>query len=425
VSLATLGLALLVLVALSHIVLAPENLLPQNMAAEVLEDQYRLFEQDLERIAKAQLFPRTARKRNAHDAIVSYVEGGSTVCKDVLENQFFGSEDSKRKNSERKNRYAKIWPDRWMSLALETPNPERFLREAVSGQLPATCRPGWIRSLRAFDHWNFFEDESFLRDFKDVAQKGSIDKFGAWSASAYPKVLSELRQMVVKEAFRLMLMDQTRMGLKLMRHVATLLDSTRTLKGQVEAARLLEDERKLAVIMKMKDWPSISSEISQSYERVGWGWAQVLSKSVFQENFPERWQPYVSPEFGMCGGLTESPMGPGVISDFLGRGFPFEGNLYQNQRRATLENRQRLAVCGLSVLEPLLVKGDAWSSEAFGPKWLRYWTILNDSEQRVLSFLPNPSRLPFLRRIIGAYLVANGSPNYLKVYQQRNGSKVY
>ena len=205
-----------------------------------------------------------------------------------------------------------------------------------------------------------------------------------------------------------------RVGLKRLRHVAGLINSNEILVDHAVAAEVLKREGVIARNLDLKDWQAVPLGLIEAYKRVSWGWADIVQKSYFEGQFPDYLKEYATPSNGFCSGVTEYSLGLNGLSDFLTPKVIFEPDYSQRVSKANKLARRFLRRCGKieafqSLLEP--------TGEGQNPFWdsdmAQTWFV-NTFE--ISKYLPNPSRIPYVRRLVVFYLMNYATPEYEQVY---------
>lgn len=210
-------------------------------------------------------------------------------------------------------------------------------------------------------------------------------------------------------------------ALNLYLHVARLSASTSTLVGQMIAASMYRAVAGLAQSTKVKTDYSHFTAVGEAYRRVSWGWAYVVRAETFTGEASLRWRPYLKYKLGFCAGVTENAVLVEGFGDFLYPAILFERDLSEDLDRSKAFIASLMKICDLTELNSLQRRSPAAAVPAlWGRERLQLWS----STRVELPLLPNPARLPFVRRIFAYYMLKVATPSYITgAYRDRIGSK--
>jgi hypothetical protein len=348
---------------------------------------------DLKQLSQLEVFPRSERKKNAAFFLNSKIGGidqrGSTsdelIKIEMLLKKYYG------------------WQENEKQFQL-------LLSEPTLNEIDTT----WLSQLEEFDYIDFTVLDEIQNRIRPLKESNSIEKISVWSSLPTLEIAT-LQNWVVAYVLQMHKKGQTNKALTLTRHIARLVHSNGSLVDHMVAISILKKENILAEFLKAK-WTPFSLEILEAHKRVSWGWPGILNQSYYHGELPPEFKQYAKRELGLCSGVGEYFMGFQGMSDFLYPQAPFETSF-----------RSEL-LAAKSLAEKLLKKCDRYDQFRFfleeTPKEKNSWWdkdmiaiwSLNGSHN-MFNYFPNPSRLPYFRRVFIYYLMGVAIPNYTRLYE--------
>jgi hypothetical protein len=268
----------------------------------------------------------------------------------------------------------------------------------------------WLEDLAQYDYWNFMADDTIRERLQKAGQSNSIEKIGQWASLSVPdySLFSDLLKLNVLRHRKHPHAAQA--ALEIYVHAARLSGSTSTLVGQVTAASMFRSADSLAKFAGVKKDYSRLAKIGQAYKRVSWGWAHVVRTQVFAGNVSPRWEPYIKYKLGLCAGVSENAVAVEGIGDFLYPSTLLEKDLSEDLNRSKQVLGSLIGICGIEEFNSFQIRSPASSLSPFwGKETIELWSMIEPK----IAFVPNPSRLPFVRRIFANYMLSTAVPDYM------------
>ncbi|MES2964235.1 MAG: hypothetical protein V4760_10120 [Bdellovibrionota bacterium] len=273
----------------------------------------------------------------------------------------------------------------------------------------------WVDELKTFDHWSFKSNPDYVQILKIGPTRNSIDRIGMWATSPVPE-MQELRYALLARLVQLSLHGELRKGFENFRHGAHLMHSTSTLIGEMMAVTLIGQERVLAERTGLRDWKTVDEARAKAYKRLAWGWGGVMTVFHWKPEVMAQFEKYAKPQNAICGGALESILTGSIWGDFLEARVPLEADFEQNVLNARAVTATFLDRCGLPEYKPLLGASPPGANPLWAPKFTGTWDMIDEGSFR----LPlNPSRVPFVRRMVGLELMTIAMPGWMRQYEDR------
>ncbi len=394
--------SLLVLVFLSHY-LVDQVFLPRlqhSMADE--EKLLDRFEKDLLWIEQNPIFNDSKRNRNA----AVYLQ----------EKLYFDHSFSEELNSAKQieNKLLAEDLEQYFSTFREWRKKQSEFDELIRAEIINKLDTSWLSELDDFDHFDQNELPKVKKMIESAKFSNGVQRARIWSTLPILSLV-ELRYLAAIHVIQESRKGNAVRSMKRYRHITELIHSSGYLIGQMVAVQMMTWESDLVRLLKIENWKPISEHSIAAYRRISWGWASVIHKSLYLGKISDRWKPFLNRRFGICAGVTENQLGLGWMNDFLRPNIPFEGDysvLLENAESVSMKLNE---VCNTNYYQNYLHYDSQVENSFWNHNMRKVWVVEGGG---FFDFLPNPSRLPFVRRIIAFYLGAVGVPNYLGVYRQ-------
>lgn len=348
---------------------------------------------DLETLSKAELFPNTPRTNNAAFFLNNSLGG-------------IGRNGSKLPELKKAKKL--------LLKYLGWQRDKKVLNKLLLDKNLFIIDSAWLTQLSAFDHVDFSSLKEIQKIIQPLHHSNSIEKIVAWSTMPILNV-SELNTWLKIYILQQHKNEKTLEALKLTRHIARLVHSNGLLSDHIAAALILKTENILSKTLNVA-WSPIPWDTIEAYRRVSWAWPGVIYQSYHNGKIPNEFQKYATRELGLCSGVGEHFIGFQSMSDFLYPQALFETSFRKELFAAKSLAEQLLRKCDrFEQFKNFLTETPKGKNTLWNKEMLAVWTIggLNP----IFHFLPNPSRLPYLRRVIVYYLMTLGFPNYTRVYE--------
>ncbi len=348
---------------------------------------------DFETLDKINLFPPNKRTKNAAFYLNKYIGGVDRVGD---------------KNSELE--VAKSILQKYIGWESD----KKILTSLLSDEKLSRIETSWLENLRSYDYVDFSELPEIQARMKLLKNSNSIEKISTWASMPILEV-SSLQTWLTVYALKQHGRDNVQNALHLTSHVAGLVQSNGLLVDHLIAVSILKKQHLLAKSLNV-DWQSVPIDILDAYKRVSWAWPRIINQSYHEGQIPKEFEKYAKRELGLCSGVSEYSMGFQGMSDFLLPSAPFETNFREELVAAKSLAQQLLKNCDRHdhfknfLEETPAGKNGFWDKEMIG-----VWSM--DDSIPLLRYLPNPSRLPYIRRVVIYYLMNIGIPSYIKPYE--------
>lgn len=365
----------------------------QEHLAEV-ERHFEAIKKDLVLIDANPIFPTWSREKNAEPFLSKYVTWGS---------------DTKS---------TPPWSDHAKLLAIverykNVKDIEQWKRFESDPEV-LSLDVSWVDELKNFDHWSFLSTDAYRRIIEDGPKKNSIARIGMWSSSPFPE-MQELRWATLARFAQLHSKGETMLGFENVRKSAELFHSTSTLIGGMMAVFMLHQEVQLMEHTGFAGWVRIDEDRIMAYRRLAWGWAGLVHLFQWKPEHVAEFEPYIKPSNGICGGTWENVLAGSFYGDFLEGHVPLESDYTARIANVREVTGKFLDRCQLSELKALGLPTPAGARGLFSEKAEQVWSASGEPLRIPL----NPSRVPFVRRVVGFTLFTIAMPGWMRQYQER------
>lgn len=375
-SLASIFVGVLLLFQYIDLVIQKE-ILPKLDQVVIAEENKRLFENDLKFLSKKNelAFLETSRSKNAAQWVYSEqsnkLSGNQTKEIDTLEKLF-----RQIKNTDLSN------------------------IDKVHEQIFAV-KTDWLEEIHQFDYLDHLTDSDYQRLLDP--QLSMVAKIGIHASTKWPNYLRPLKTYSVHRTLQMCLHGQCLQGLKSLRKIAVIINSTQTLLGQVMAMSLLRQESFFVEKFKVRNYSPIEPEVLNAYERVSWGWKVILGESLAKQSISERWQSYLKPQLGLCASLVETPFGyMNSLSDFLEKRWAFESDFSERMQKEKNLLKSLNPKCHLQFYSKLM-ESNAIELNIIDSKNQFGWILQNFNLEKIDWI--NLAAIPYVRNYVGLRLI--------------------
>ena len=328
-------------------------LYPKILAAQGIHQSFeKLISADLQTLGKISAFKKLDYKNNASGFLRNYLP---------LENGTIS------RSQEKQNRIV-------TRLFKNNPNwvYDKIHFNDLTGDPEFTqLEPKWLEQLKPYDHWNGAEENSknfaLLRDW----------------ASVYA-----IKKLQIKDL---------NAGFKIFRKTAELINSAGYLNSQLIGVAMLKSEHKLMNDFQARDWQLVPLKSIEAYRRLSWAWISLSHQIFFGELNPE-FNPYLTPQFGVCASALENSSTLIKSKEFLEPHVSFEKSFGENFARAEKFRATLQKIC--HVVE------------------------LNKISEASTKVVQSINRLPFVRKLIGMNLILDINVDYLAPYRELTAVKL-
>jgi hypothetical protein len=229
---------------------------------------------------------------------------------------------------------------------------------------------------------------------KRVEDVGGIARVGISSTMPFP-YFDELRFATLMRVAQLAREKKPVEALTLYRHVGRLMWTSDTLVGAMSSVLMLRQEKTLAKKLSV-EWTLIDDDRLDAMKRTAWLWPGLMRiRSTTGSLGP--FEAYLTRETNACSWVHELSGIELVLADFLQPTVVFEPNLNERLERERGVYLKALAACDHNELK-------AFYSPVKSPLMIGRG-------------VPNPARIPFLRRYMGLTLVQMATPDFLRYYE--------
>jgi hypothetical protein len=278
-----------------------------------------------------------------------------------------------------------------------------------------------LDTLKSDENWNAFRGDEAIYDL-DLAWVDQLSAYNSIDLTTHPRYteilaraetshgiqrvelanelpfpqFSELRYAALVRAAQLARAGDARGALTLFRHISDLLSTSDSLIGSMASVAMLHNEKKLAEYFSV-DWIPIDDDRIDAMKRTAWMWPGLLRYQAATGSLGP-FETYFHRETNACTWVHEAAGIELILNDYLQPTVVFEPNL--NER---LERERGVFLKALS---------------ACGHPELKVFYTPTESPLMIARGVPNPARIPFLRRVVGLNLVAIATPNYFRAYEK-------
>lgn len=358
---------------------------------------------DLKYLSKNPLFEKPQYKKNAYFILKDKVAWSGTYVRHhslFVEHYLRFQEVSHFKN--------------FNPLSAQKVDFEIFLK-AYKLQMGTLDNLSWMSELYSADHWIYVDQKIYSDILWNVTQKSTIERLAIANTLPVPNY-NHLRDYAVLYFLKMREENNPEEGLRLIRHVSKLMQSSGTLMGQMTSVQMFKIEKHLANLYSISEWQGVEESRIEAFRRVSLAWPGVFNLAYSKEKF-DAFRPYMDPENGVCTSVHEMPMSLLGLSEFLEPQWPFELQLmplYEDKIFTLLQLQAECSAEAYSVfLEPVpdgefFVDKEALNVTGRAP-------ASSDYGVRVL----NRAKIPYIRQMYGMMLTDVVSTNSFKLYDEK------
>jgi hypothetical protein len=397
-------MAMLTVIIMSHI-LVKDFFLPQLKAN--FEPAFETkFQEDLEIIASTELLKASTRLKNAYPFVMAKVG---------FENQEL------RAHHEKIEKLMRKWNVEEKRVGKDSPWKQKHLIDRLmKHKLFKSLDNSWVDDLTQYDHLNYFSSTENEPIFRNATGRSGIKRIYAISGYKLPD-FTVMRKSITFRIYEKIQEGKQAEARKILLHSFGLFQSSHSLVGSSIAANLLSTHEKLRTMYSLK-WNEIPKRTRLAYRRIGWGWSSVMNSSVSDPDSFAKWKKFAVPEMGVCAGVTESQGANALYADFFEEKAPLETDLGDlvSKSKAILSSMNR--ICGLTEFSRLLDSELIEKDSFFDQEYLQGFY---HGPHNLLSQIPiNPSRIPYVRRMFGMFLMTVAMPRFHSVYLMKEDPEV-
>ena len=290
--------------------------------------------------------------------------------------------------------------------------PQVFFDKIISHPLYGEIDTQWMEKLQDFDHWNFFIDPKIAEKLRSVAGANFLKKIEFQSSFPIPRN-QNLVYFSVLHFLKTQKENRTRAYENYI-HNIQLLFTQGNLLGGVTAAMGIRYGAMFKEVFKTNLYPNLTPRNHRAHRRVGWAWATVLDK-IWKKDLPEKISRYTKPEFGVCSGVGENPMGINAFYLLIKPSWwPLEHNFEDISNRTYNQRNQLMEACNMVDRKPLIDRSPAgltFKQALYGDP------LLEGANGRFPMFLAS---IPYVRRAVAGVLMTVAMPNFTGIYHDNN-----
>lgn len=291
---------------------------------------------------------------------------------------------------------------------------ENQFKAYASDPLLAQVDTRWMQELKKYDHWNIYSHPKWKEQFAKLKDLNSIGRIGVYASLPVPE-MGEFRGFAFANFVKAYNQGKALEGLATYRKTSEMIHSTGTLIGNMVAIAMLKTEMSMTAFSGAMAWPIVPPDTIEAYKKVSWAWAGVLHVARKKE-FPKELTAYLKPQLGMCGGSGEGISTLNGLSDFLQPQFPFEMDFTDalaSERKMTMHTQE---ICGQQELYGFLDRVPASANPLLYKDAGKVYRLFSGFDGPDL--LPNPARIPFVRRAVGLTILTIAMPDYMNFYKE-------
>lgn len=376
----------------SHIFVT-EYLKPQ-LEQNVIPDQrivdYML--RDLEYLDKVNIFPRTTRTKNAAELL----------------NKYLGGVDSKGRDDQ-----LQVVQKLLQKYHSWKTDPSK-LKMLLSDSELMSINTSWILELNHYDHVDFTKLSGISSKIQGAHFSNSIEKISTWASMPIIEI-SNLRTWYSLFVLQMHKRGKTEQGLSLAKKISGLVQSNGLLVDHMVALSILKDQRLFAELLNSNNIELTPLPTLEAYKRVSWAWPGVINRSYHEGRIPTAFQKYAKKELGLCAGVGEYFMGFQGMSDFLYPEAPFETSFRPQLKAAKTLAADLLKKCDRhEEFKPFLAETPEGKNKIWEENMIEVWSMAGPIPFK--EYLPNPSRIPYVRRVVIYFLMSVAIPSYTNLY---------
>lgn len=334
---------------------------------------------DLKLLNDEPLFPNSAREKNAEHFLSGFIAWSGHMAKPLstVEHQ----------------RLVELMSSHKQALT----DTEHWAKFRADPNLKALDL-SWVDQLVAYDHINLESqvDQSWV--LEQVEKSNGVERIGIAERLPMPE-LQELQFAALARAAQLHNEKRVNEALPLHRHVSQLLASTDCLVGSALAASMLKNETVLADRVGAK-WTPMDLNKLAAFKRASWAWIGIQSLRATHEI--GAFGPYLNRKTSACTGAFELLGTTSQLRDFFVPTAFLETDFSEKFALADKFRGHVLDECGHESLKVFLKPVPKEANPLF-----------------VGRHRANIERIPFVRRLYGLQLILIASPNFFRLYEER------
>lgn len=258
---------------------------------------------------------------------------------------------------------------------------EDDVRRLLDDVLLNAVDTAWIRDLSSYDHWS---------PYREVVGSGGLARAAAFLALPRPNY-AQVRDVTLLHLLQSAKRGDAAAGLARLHHVAALAGTSGAQDGHAVATSLLQLEGGFAQAFGVVR-PPVREDVLEAYSRLGAAWVQIARLTQTQD---AGFDAFLKPETGACAAAGDVALGLGPFADYLAPRAPFESDFGADLARDRRFREKLFEVCGLRELNALV-------RDQSKAGWWQYSVRTPAGATRAM---PNFARIPFVRRVIGLYLL--------------------
>ncbi len=352
------------------------------------------FLKDLEHLSLSKPFKKTTYKKNAHDYISQYISWADETAEPVLTQNEINLVQLFKNASPYKKTDEKIW-----------------LKEIINDPLFKKIDTSWMNQLKAFDHWNFFKEPNLIQSIQEAKKGNFIEKVSFFASHPIPHSnhffqFAQIHFLKQKD-FDLKVAYQN------YQNSLHLLHSQGSLLGSALAAEGLKQAALFKSLYPIEDYKHYNLKTHFAYKRVSWAWPAVIDKLWTGDLKPEI-KTYMKPEFSVCTGVGENPIGFLAFSDLTKKSYwPLEHNFEDIIERIFIQRKSLHEICGMIYRSELLTRDDSTSDL----KATHQAAMAIGLDSKLGLLVTKLAVLPYFRRLFLVILASMPNPHTTQLYE--------
>ncbi|NQZ01529.1 MAG: hypothetical protein HRT45_12770 [Bdellovibrionales bacterium] len=272
----------------------------------------------------------------------------------------------------------------------------------------------WMKQLSEFDHWNFESHPQFKQAQKDLENANSLKVIEFTASYGLPNYMLLLHYGIIR--FLSTVEQDVEMAYSDYHKVLRLVASDSSLIGHMVAASGVSYGSAFKSLYPVKGFEFYNMKTRNAFKRVSWAWTSFPTL-VFARPLDPEFEPYLKPEFGICGQARESSGFSWMPELSKDSAWPFEQNFTDEMAREVAFKKKLLKICGQTFFASLLDRPIARLSakEALTTRSL---FSVDEQAERDPQNIPDIDigSIPYLRRAIWGVLVTIAVPSFMGLY---------
>lgn len=373
------GMALVGLLALPVIIYLTMEIYYLPRISPALSDidskKIEIFVSDLRRIERSGFFNHPSRKNNARFFLNDYISWQSPTVEPLLERE--------RKLNEAFNKHPSFLVG------------QRYFQDFMNDPDIQAIDTDWMIHLKNFDHWEIMGHPE-NRELLNEAKAGtSLDRLSSLSKLHIPRSSNLVSFAIIRlvKVYK----NNPLEAYKEFLHTLRLIHSQNTLVGHTSAAHgFIFAGRIRHSLLPFKGLSHLNEGLGIAMRRTSWVWPSVLDM-VYRGPFPERLQPFLKPEYGVCAGASENPLGVRAYFELVqGPSWPLEHDFTKASERSVELRKKIFKVCSMPEFEFLLAPPE--TQRVFGSPSSISGLIRLDP--KTPEYLVTMGKYPYFRRLL-------------------------